>query len=71
MIYVPIEELLKKTGSVYKLVVLASLRTIELNGGAGKLVEVKPNTKLSNIALKEIREGKISYKIKAEKKGEK
>ena len=65
MAYVPLEELLKKgKDSIYKLVVAASRRALELGAGSEKLVEVKPNTKLTSIALKEIKENKISYKTK-------
>lgn len=66
--YVPMEDLMKKVGSRYKLVVLASMRTMELNDGKEKLVEITPNTRLAIIALKEIQEGKISYKEKKEEK---
>lgn len=61
---IPIDELLKKTGSIYKLAILASRRAIELNEGSAKLIDVNPDSKISYIALKEILEGKISYKIK-------
>lgn len=64
---VPINELFNKTGSVYKLVVLAAMRAIELNDGAAKLVEARPDEKPGNIALHEILEGKVSYKVKGEK----
>lgn len=67
MQYVPIQELLNKTGSMYKLAVLASLRAVELGEGAAKLVEASPETKVTTLALKEILEGKISYKIKETK----
>ncbi|UCD55209.1 MAG: DNA-directed RNA polymerase subunit omega [Candidatus Omnitrophota bacterium] len=60
------EKLLKNTqGSMYKLVILASRRALELGAGSGKLVdEVSPNTKLTSIALREIKENKISFKLK-------
>ena len=62
-------DLLQKTDSIYKLVTLAAKRAVELNTGAGKLVEnTSPNTKLSTVALKEIAEGKISLKVKEDKK---
>lgn len=61
------DSLLDKTKSVYKLVVLTSLRAIELSDGAAKLVDVPPETKPVNIALKEILEGKITYKEKEKK----
>jgi len=65
MAYISMEKLMKKNqGSLYKLVVLASRRALELGSGSQKLVEVPPNTKLTTIALKEIREDKVSYKLK-------
>ena len=66
MAYFPVEDLLKKThNSMYKLVILAAKRAQELGQGSEKLVDVdSPNTKLTTIALKEIKEGKISYKEK-------
>ncbi len=67
MAYVPMEGLIEKTGgSVYKLVILASKRAIELNQGAGKLVEANPNMKISTLALKEIAEGKVAMKQEKE-----
>ena len=56
------EELLEKTDSIYKLVILAAKRAVELNSGAGKLIEASPNIKLSTLALEEIRQGKIKLK---------
>jgi DNA-directed RNA polymerase omega subunit len=56
------EGLLGKTGSTYKLVLLASRRAIELNSGAGRLVEASPATKCSIVALEEIIQGKVKLK---------
>lgn len=61
---VPIDKLLDKTSSIYKLVVLASRRAIELSDGAQKLVETPADTKPSGIAIQEILAGKVTYKIK-------
>jgi len=61
------DSLLNKTKSVYKLVVLASLRSIELSDGAARLVDVPADTKPLNIALREILEGRIEYKEKDKK----
>ena len=59
------EELMKKgQGSIYKMVILASRRAVELGAGGEKLVEANPGTKLTSIALEEIRKDKISYKVK-------
>lgn len=57
------EELLTKTGSVYKLVVLASRRASELTAGAPRLVKAAVEEKVSTIALQEILEGKVSIKL--------
>ena len=64
MSYVPIDGLRDKTNSTYKLVILAARRAIELSEGAAKLVETKPDEKPGNIALMEVIEGKIGYKVK-------
>ena len=68
MINIGVDELMKKTNSIYKLAILASRRAYELSQGSGKLVEAEPNAKLSTIALKEILSGKITYKEKAKEK---
>ena len=65
---IPIDELLKKTESVYKLAILASRRTIELSEGAAPLVSTTHDSKAWHIALEEILEGKISYKVKDQKR---
>lgn len=71
MAYMALEKLLDKTeGSVYKLVVLASRRALELAEGQPKLVEgsgaaVKP----SIIALQEIMQSKLL--ARAQEKDEK
>jgi len=63
MVYIPMENLLGQTESIYKLVILAAKRAVELNQGAGRLSEsAGPNEKISTVALKEIEEGKIIFK---------
>lgn len=64
---VDMEKLRDKVNSVYKLVILASKRTRELNEGSPKLVETD-SKKLTTIALEEIVAGKICYKQKGSKK---
>ena len=65
---IPIEKLFDKTGSVYKLVILASKRALELNEGSPQLTE-RQSDKVSLAALQEIAEDKVSYKgAKKEKK---
>lgn len=65
---IPMEELLNKTDSVFKLVILASKRAVELNSGAVKLIEASPHIKLSTLALEEIRQGKVKLKKEEKKK---
>jgi len=69
MSYFEREELLDQSGgSVYKLVILASKRALELAEGQPKLVEANPNIKPSTVALKEIAAKKIQWqKAKGEK----
>jgi len=63
--YVALEELLKnKQDSIYKLVVLASRRALELGTGSERLVSLAPETKLTSVALEEIKENKITYTTK-------
>jgi len=62
-----IDVLINKVGSAYKLVVIAAQRAIELSEGAAKLVDMKQDAKATNIALQEILDGKVSYKVKGEK----
>ncbi len=62
MTEIPIEDLVKQTGSIFKLVILASQRTAELTEGYKAKVD-PVNKKLSTIALEEISEGKIEFSI--------
>lgn len=59
-----IDKLLDKIHSIYKLAILASRRTIELADGAQKLVDAPVDFKPANIALKEIMEDKVTYKVR-------
>ena len=63
LLYVPREELLQHHDSLYKLVLLASKRALELSEGAPPLVETDKKQP-ANIALEEIRQGKVSYRLK-------
>lgn len=63
--YVPLENLLRNTGgSIFKLVVLAAKRALEIAEGKKPLVEVPPGTKPIEIVFKEIDEHKITYAVK-------
>ena len=66
--YVPLEKLFDKTGSMYKLVILAARRALELNDGAPKLVDVHTTMKPSLVALEEIAQGRIVFKVKKQEK---
>ena len=57
MDYIPIEKLLDRTSnSIYKLVIIASKRTLEIAEGQPKLAAANSALKPSNIALQEIAE---------------
>jgi DNA-directed RNA polymerase omega subunit len=63
MVYVEVEKLLDKSeGSIYKLVILASKRALEIAEGQPKLVETSASTKPSTVALYEIAKGKVKAK---------
>jgi DNA-directed RNA polymerase omega subunit len=63
MTYVPLEKLLDKCdGSIYKLVILASKRALEIAEGQPKLVPADLTTKPSTVALYEISESKVRFK---------
>ncbi len=67
MSYIPIEKVIKKVGSLYKVVNLASKRAIEIRDGAESLGKTS-STKLSTLALEEVMQGRIDYKRKPLKK---
>jgi len=63
--YIPLENLLKNTGgSIFKLVVLAAKRALEIAEGKKPLVEIPPETKPIETVFKEIDEHKITYEAK-------
>lgn len=61
MAQVPIEELLKRCTSVYRLVILAAKRAKEVTDGAPPLVSTS-HRKVTSVALEEILQGKVLYK---------
>ena len=61
---IPVEKLLEKAGSVYKLVIVAAKRALELSEGSPKLVAAGAKEKPALTALREIAEGKVGVKIK-------
>ncbi len=63
MVYVELEKLLDKScESIYKLVILASKRALEIAEGQPKLVQANASIKPSTIALYEIAAGKVQCK---------
>jgi len=64
MPHVPIEKVIDKANfSVYKLVMLASKRALEISEGSQVLVDDKVElTKATTIALEEIADGKVRLK---------
>lgn len=60
MIYPPITELVKKTGSRYTLVIETAKRARQLSLGAVPLSDVKSNKDVT-IAVNEVYEGKIAF----------
>ena len=64
MAQVPIEDLLKRCGSIYRLVILAAKRAKELSEGSPPLVE-SHHRKATSVALEEILQGKVLYKGEA------
>jgi DNA-directed RNA polymerase omega subunit len=65
MAYIALEKLLDKSNaheSVYKLVILASRRALEISEGQPKMVSVPSEMKASTVALQEIMEGRLQWK---------
>ena len=64
-----LEKLLERVGSMYKLVIIGARRALELSEGSPKLVEAGPKEKPALVALREIAEGKVFFRLKKETKG--
>lgn len=63
MSYIPLEKIIDKAeGSLYKLVILASKRSLELSEGVPSLVETSSEIKSTTTALREIADGKVQVK---------
>ena len=65
----PLEKLLERIGSMYKLVIIGARRALELSEGSPKLVEAGVKEKPALVALREIAQGKVSMRLKKEPKG--
>lgn len=61
MAYIPLEKLMRKDTSLYKLILTAAARANELAQGAQPLIQTS-SKKVSTIALEEIAAGKVNYK---------
>lgn len=61
MAYIPLEKLIRKDTSLFKLILTAAARANELAQGAQPLIQTA-SKKVSTIALEEIAAGKVSYK---------
>ena len=68
MAHVPFGDIIAQSDSIFKLTLLAAKRVAELSNGAPKLVAMHSSEKFSTIALEEIRQGKVKYRVKDEKK---
>jgi len=63
MSYIPLEKLIDKAdNSLYKLVILASKRALELAEGAPVLIDKDTKATTTTVALREIADGKVKYK---------
>ena len=63
MSYVALEKLLDQSNhSIYKLVIMASRRALEIAEGQPKLVDMPSSVKPSTVALHEIAEGRVKCK---------
>jgi DNA-directed RNA polymerase subunit omega len=63
MAYMPLEKLIRKDTSLFKLILTAAARANELAQGAQPLIQTA-SKKVSTIALEEIVAGKVNYKEK-------
>lgn len=61
MAYIPLEKLMKKDSSLFKLILTAAARANELAQGAQPLIQGS-SKKVSTIALEEIASGKVHYR---------
>ena len=62
-INIDLETLYNKTGSIYKLVVMAAKRAIEINAGAAQLTQHQKGNVIAT-ALQEISEGNVTFKAR-------
>lgn len=70
MAYVPIEKLIHKDESLFKLILASAARANELAQGAQPLVQTS-SKKVSTVALEEIASGKVRYELLKKPHGKK
>lgn len=58
------ELMINADNSIYKLVILATKRALEIAEGAPKLVDVDNSSKATTVALMEIGQGRVRVKVK-------
>ncbi len=63
MSYIPIEDLMSRVDSKYRLIVLAAKRAKQLNRGVAPALTPKSH-KPTSIALEEIAAGRVTYEVK-------
>ena len=62
MAYIPLEKLLRNSGSLFKLVMASAKRATELSQGMPPLIQTR-SKKVSTIALEEVADGKVWYEV--------
>lgn len=66
--YVPLEDLLKNTqGSIFKLVICAAKRALDVAEGQKPLVDVTSSAKPIEVVFQEISQGKVTYQVTSAK----
>lgn len=64
MVNISLDQITGNHNSLFKIAILAGRRAEEISQGAGVLVDNVANEKPTTIALQEILENKIDYKIR-------
>lgn len=63
MLYPSVDALMEKINSKYTLVSISARRARELSMGAESMLDEKPSQKFVGVALREIMQEKLTYKI--------
>ena len=67
MLGITIEKLMDKVDSKYRLVLIAAQRAVQLAKGAPPLVDAARSRKPTYLALEELAQGKLTYRIQKNK----